>query len=69
MEASPSLFSVVAAVASGLGTIYCTWRVLRTPKTLTVTRKDNGKSVKINMRAGIKEGEKLTSLYAEPELV
>lgn len=69
MEASPNLFSIAAAVASGLGTIYCTWRVLRTPKTLTVTRKDTGRSVTIDMRTGSKAGEKLTALYAEPELV
>jgi hypothetical protein len=37
-------------------------QIFRTPKTLTVTRKDTGKSVVLNTQAGWEEGSKLSAL-------
>lgn len=37
-------------------------QMFRKPKTLTVTRKDNGKTVVLNTQAGWQEGSKLSAL-------
>jgi hypothetical protein len=60
---APELFEYAVAGASGIYTLCSVWQILRTPKQLTVTRKDTGKSVVINMRGGAQEGAKLTALF------
>ena len=51
-----------ASIASVAAVSISLWRLFRSPRTITVTRKDNGKSVVINTRAGWREGAKLTTL-------
>ena len=62
MESFTNFFSIAAAAVSAGAIGVSLWRMFRTPDTLTVTRKDNGKSVVINPRGGWREGAKLTTL-------
>jgi hypothetical protein len=62
MDSFSDLFTTLAGVASASAIAWSLWQLFRTPDTLTVTRKDTGKSVVINTRAGWREGAKLKQL-------
>lgn len=56
------ILSIGALVASAAYMVVALRQLFRTPKTLTVTRKDTGKSVVIDTQAGWQEGRKLSTL-------
>lgn len=56
------IFSLIAAVGAACAIGVSLVRLFSFPKKITVTRKDTGKSVVINTRAGWREGAKLTTL-------
>lgn len=56
------LLSICALVVSSAYVAVALRQMFRTPKTLTVTRKDTGKTVVLNTQAGWQEGRKLTAL-------
>jgi hypothetical protein len=56
------ILSVGALVAATAYLAVALRQMFRTPKTLTVTRKDTGKTVVLNTQAGWQEGRKLSAL-------
>lgn len=56
------ILSVGALVAATAYLVVALRQMFRTPKTLTVTRKDTGKTVVLNTQAGWQEGRKLSAL-------
>ena len=56
------LVEFFVALIGGTLTGVSLWKMFRAPDTITVTRKDTGKSVVINPRADWKEGSKLSEL-------
>ena len=62
MESFTNIFSLAALSLSGVVTALSVWRMFRTPDRLTVTRKDNGKTVVLDTRADWREGSKLGAL-------
>ncbi|MDQ2770250.1 MAG: hypothetical protein M3Y54_07100 [Bacteroidota bacterium] len=62
MQHYSDLISICALAISGAYVAVALRQMFRTPKTLTVTRKDTGKTVVLNTQAGWHEGSKLTAL-------
>ncbi|RZK62646.1 MAG: hypothetical protein EOO59_01980 [Hymenobacter sp.] len=56
------ILSVGALAAATAYLVVALRQMFRTPKTLTVTRKDTGKTVVLNTQAGWQEGRKLSAL-------
>ena len=62
MQHYTDLLSLCALAVSSVYMVVALRQIFRTPKTLTVTRKDTGKTVVVNTQAGWREGSKLTAL-------
>lgn len=56
------LISIGALLAATAYVAVALRQMFRTPKTLTVTRKDTGKTVVLDTQAGWQEGRKLSAL-------